>query len=65
MHTPNTSAQADVLAIGKFGTIPERPIQSRPVRADLYDFQDIFELLKFHMVERSPSGLCISLVCLM
>ena len=29
----------DVLAIGKFGTIPERPVQSRPVRAGLYYFQ--------------------------
>ena len=25
----------DVLAIGRFGTIPERPVQSRPLRAGL------------------------------
>ena len=58
------STARDVLATGKCETILERPVQSRPVRAGLYHFQDIFKLLKLHMVE-SLRALCQCLFCIM
>ena len=33
MEEEQRERDRDVLAIGKFGTIPERPVQSRPLQA--------------------------------
>ena len=38
----------DVLAIGKFGTIPDRPVQSRPVRSSPGRFGPAYIISKIY-----------------
>ena len=47
-HIVKITELRDVLAIRKFGTIPERPVQSRPVRASRDRFGPAYIISKIY-----------------